>query len=76
MMRIKRLHVLLLLLVLCVCAIPFRALLRRPIVAAIQVMKGKNTVADRVAQFGGLVRPRLTPVFEQVGVAYPPTRSS
>lgn len=56
----------------CVCAIPFRAQLRRPFVAMVQTMQGKKTVADRVAQFGEAVRTRLTPAFEKIGVSYPP----
>lgn len=71
-MKIRRLHILLLLLALCVCAVPFRAQLRRPVVAVIQIMKGKKTVSDRVAQFGDVVRMRLAPQFTSTGVAYPP----
>jgi hypothetical protein len=71
-MKIKRLHVLLGLLAVCVCAIPFRAQLRRPVVAVIQVTKGKNTTGDRVAQYGEVVRARLAPLFVRAGVAYPP----
>ena len=73
-MKNKRRPVLLVLLALCVCAIPFRAQLRRPVVAAIQIMKGRKTVADRVAQFGDSVRMRLAPQFASSGVAYPPRR--
>jgi len=71
-MNIKRLHVLLLLSAFCVCAIPFRAQLRRPVAAAIQIMKTKKTVADRVAEFGDAVRMRLAPLFARIGVEYPP----
>ena len=73
-MKIKRLHILLVVLALCACAIPFRAQLRRPVVAAIQIMKGKKTVSDRVAQFGDAVRMRLAPQFASTGIAYPPRR--
>lgn len=56
-MKIRRLHVLLLLLVLCVCAIPFRGQLRRPVLAVIQIMKGMILVSGRNGwyrtQFGG-----------------------
>ncbi len=57
---------------LAICAIPFRATLRRPVVAAIQILRGKQTVAERVEQFGGVVRERLGPEFRKIGVAYPP----
>ena len=71
-MKMKRIHILLAILVLAICAIPFRAKLRRPVVAVIQVLRGKKTVADRVEQFGAVVRERLAPEFERIGVAYPP----
>lgn len=73
-MNIKKRHILMILLAMCVCAIVFRARLQRPVVTTIQMLKGKKTVADRVAQFGGVVRKRLSPIFDQVGVAYPPQR--
>lgn len=72
-MKIKRIHILLAILVLAICAIPFRAKLRRPVVAVIQVLRGKKTVADRVEQFGPAVRARLAPDFDRIGVAYPPS---
>ena len=71
-MKMKRIHVLLAVLVLAICAIPFRAKLRRPVVAVIQVLRGKKTVADRVNQCGDVVRERLAPDFGRIGVAYPP----
>ena len=71
-MKVKRLHILLALLAIFACAIPFRAQLRRPVVASIQIIKGKKTVADRVAEFGDVVRARLAPEFAGAKVAYPP----
>ena len=71
-MKIKRIHILLAVLTLCVCAIPFRAQVRRPVVALIQVVKGKKTIGDRVTQYGDVVRARLVPFFARAGVAYPP----
>ena len=59
-------------LVLATCAVPFRAKLRRPVVAAIQTLRGKKTVADRVKQFGPAVRERLAPDFQKIDVTYPP----
>ena len=73
-MKFTRLHIFLALLVLTFCAFPFRAELRCPFVAAIQHIQGKQTVADRVAQFGDAVNVRLTPMFDQIGVAYPPKK--
>jgi len=73
-MKITRLHILLAVLVLTFCAYPFRAQLRRPFVAALQHIRGMKTISDRVAQFGDTVKARLTPVFDQIGIAYPPKR--
>ena len=73
-MKPKRIHILVAILVLAICAIPFRAKLRRPVVAAVQVLRGKRTVADRVEQFGAAVRERLAPDFERIGVTYPPVK--
>ncbi len=72
--KMKRIHILLPILLIAVCAIPFRAKLRRPVVAATQVLRGKRTVADRVEQFGATVQERLAPEFERIGVSYPPER--
>jgi hypothetical protein len=71
-MKMKRIHIILAILVLAIWAIPFRAKLRRHVVAVIQVLRGKKTVADRVEQFGSVVRERLAPEFERMGIAYPP----
>ena len=38
----------------------------------VQKLRGKATVADRVAQFGPVVRTRWQPYFAKKGVAYPP----
>ncbi|MEI6217646.1 MAG: L,D-transpeptidase family protein [bacterium] len=73
-MKIKKLHVVLVLLALCVCTLPFLPHLRRPVVAAIQITKGKKTISDRVGQFGTAVQKRLRPVLDQIGVEYPPKR--
>lgn len=48
--------------------------LRHYAIAAIQTVKGKKTVADRVEQYGEAVRTRLAPEFMAAGVAYPPRR--
>jgi len=73
-MKLKRPHVLLVVLALCICAIPFRAHLLMPVVAVIQIMKCKKTVSDRVSQYGDTVRARLAPQFAGAKVAYPPRR--
>jgi hypothetical protein len=73
-MKIKRIHILLILLVLCICAIPFASRLRSAFIATIQIIKGKKTVDERLAQYGDLVRGRLAPDFERIGTAYPPER--
>ncbi|MHB0911930.1 MAG: L,D-transpeptidase family protein [Armatimonadota bacterium] len=37
-------------------------------------IQGEKTVADRLAEYGPAARERLAPVFEAVGVDYPPKR--
>lgn len=71
-MRLKRIHILLGILLLAICAFPFRSIIRRPLVAAVQIMRGKKTVSDRVKEFGPAVRQRLAPDFTNIGVSYPP----
>jgi len=71
-MKIRRHYFLLVLLAFCVCAIPFRMKIVHAAVAATKVAKAKKTVAERVAEFGGVVHARMAPVFTQVGVPYPP----
>lgn len=56
------------------CALPFRVHFRQSITTAIQIIKGKHTIADRVAQFGKIVQERLIPAFDKIGVSYPPRR--
>jgi hypothetical protein len=75
-MKIKRIHILLVLLVVVLCVLTFRAHLCQPVVAATQLIKGKHTIADRVAQYGEIVRRRLTPAFDRINVTYPPRRVS
>ena len=68
----KMIHYLLILLALALCAIPFRAALRRPVAALIQRTRGRKSVRDRVEQFGPTVQTRLSPLFERIGEEYPP----
>jgi len=72
--RFKRLYILLVGLGLVVCMVPFRGMLRGPVVAVIQVIRGKKTVAERVEQFEPAVRDRLMPAFDKIGVVYPPRK--
>jgi len=72
-MKIKRIQILLALLGLALCTIPFGAKLRRPVVTAIQILKGKKTISARVDQYGSAVSERLAQDFERIGVVYPPT---
>jgi len=73
-MKIKRIHILLIVLALCVCAIPFAPRLRSALISTIQIIKGRKTVEERVAQYGDVVRSRLARDFEAVGVTYPPAQ--
>lgn len=73
-MKMRRIQILLAVLILAICAVLFSAKLRRPVIATIQVLRGKKTVVDRVEQFGAVVRERLRPKFDRIGVAYPPEK--
>jgi hypothetical protein len=73
-MRVRRIHILLIFAALAVCLIPFRAKVRSGAVSVIQILKGKKSIAERVAEFGDAVHNRLSPRFQEVGVVYPPER--
>jgi len=75
-MTTKRIYVLFAVLVVCICAIAFRTQFRRPVAAAVQMIKGKKTIADRVGQFGETVQARLEPEFQAAGLPYPPAEIS
>jgi hypothetical protein len=64
----------LLLLALSLGATVFRTPILRAVVATLQTIKGKRTVADRVHEFGPPVRARLAHDFARIGLSYPPTR--
>lgn len=70
----KRVHILLVLLVVALAAIPFRARVRRCFVSGVQTLRGKATVADRVKEHGANVRERLAPFFRAAGLTYPPEK--
>jgi len=63
----KRIHLLLILLMLALLAIPFRGQVRG-------MVTGRKSVEDRVRQYGKEARARLTPHFAEAGVPYPPAR--
>lgn len=73
-MKSNRLYALVCLLAACLCALPFRAQLQRVAAAALQSLKGKRTVEDRVAQYGERVKARLAPAFARANTVYPPVR--
>ena len=70
-MKIKKNHILLILVAIAASAIPLRRKIFRLVTPVIQIVKGKHTVADRVEEFGQTVRDRLMPDFERIGVDYP-----
>lgn len=73
-MKVRRIHILLVLCGLTVVALMGRRFVRRCVVAGIQIVKGKKTVAQRVDEFGELVRQRLAADFQRAGVVYPPEK--
>lgn len=68
----KRLHVLLILLVLAVCVIPFRDKVRSVIRRIVSSEEKRKSIDERVAEFGEIVHRRLAPRFHEIGVPYPP----
>ena len=73
-MKVKRLHLLLVFFGLAMCALPFRRHLIRPVASIISIVKGRNTVAERVVQYGPIVRSRLDRDFKRIGCSYPPAK--
>lgn len=73
-MKVKRLHLLLVFFGLAMCLLPFRRHLIRPVASIISIVKGRSTVAERVAQYGPAVRSRLASDFKRVGCTYPPAK--
>lgn len=71
-MNLKRIHILFGILLLMVCAFPFRAVIQRPLATAVQILRGKKTVSDRVKEYGPAVHQRLATDFAKIGVSYPP----
>lgn len=73
-MRVRRFHVFLVILALAVCLVPFRGRLKIAAVSALQILKGRKSIADRVAEFGDAVHNRLDSRFAEIGVVYPPKK--
>lgn len=73
-MMARRIHILLILFVVCGAAFVMRRFVRRCVTEGILMVQGKKTVAQRVDEFGPAVHQRLMPDFERVGVTYPPKK--
>jgi hypothetical protein len=73
-MKVRRVHVLVGVLGLTLALIPFHAKVGSVPVSVIQILKGRKTVPERIAEFGGAVHKRLAPRFSEIGVAYPPKK--
>ena len=70
----KRIRWLVALFFVAVCLLPFRQQLNRPFISLIQKVKGSSSVAERLDEFGSVVRTRLKSTFDQVSADYPPKR--
>lgn len=70
-MEIKKTYLLLFLLCTCIGAFAFRAQLRQGFEEALRMIDGSKTVRERLTEYGDAVRGRLSPFFEDAGVAYP-----
>lgn len=71
---VKRMHILLSLLALSVCAFLFRDRLIRPIGTLARFPKGRYSVGQRLAQYGAAVRERLAEDFKRADCPYPPAK--
>lgn len=71
-MTVRKSHIVLMGLAFGACAFFLQLRLRRVVVEMIQMTKGKKTVAQRVDEYGDVVRSRLLPHLRKVGIAYPP----
>lgn len=71
----KRIWALLALLCVVVGLIPFKRYVRRNFESVLQIMRGKKTVAARIAEYGPSVRKRLAVDFKRLGVEYPPSKA-
>ena len=56
------------------CLIAFRSKIRSVAASTLQTVKGRKTVAERVAQFGSVVHNRLGGRFKEIGMSYPPRK--
>jgi hypothetical protein len=75
MLRVKFGYFLIgLMLLITVFVISLKEVIPRYSYSLFQYIQGKKTVAERVEQQGEIVRQRLLPDFERVGVSYPPER--
>jgi hypothetical protein len=61
-------------LVLGICAIPFRARIRAPVAGIARILRGEKSVADRLREFGDTVHGRLAARFREIDVHYPPEK--
>jgi hypothetical protein len=69
-MKIRKQVLLLIIAAVGLCALPFQAQLRHAFLS----IRGKKSIADRVAEYGAAARARLQPDFERIGLVYPPQR--
>ena len=73
-MKVRRVHVLVVVLGLALALIPFHAKVGSVGVSAIHLLKGRKNVTERIAEFGDAVHGRLAPRFSELGVGYPPKK--
>lgn len=71
-MKIKRIHILMLLLLMSAVALPFKKNIRQALSPVSSWIKGRATIDDRLKEYGTDTRSRLRPHFEAAGVSYPP----
>jgi len=70
----KRPHIILIILIVGILTFAFRSPLQKYLAAGLQTAKGRNTVQDRLEQYGHAVQERLLPYFEVAKIPYPPQK--
>jgi hypothetical protein len=73
-MKLSRIHLVVFLLALLVCAIFFGMHFAVRVNNASGAMTGEKTVTERITEFGEVVHARLRPRFRELGIAYPPKK--
>lgn len=71
-MKIKRTHILVLLLAALTLSLPFKKNISQALSPLTNWLMGRATIEDRIEQYGDEAQLRLRPYFQKAGTSYPP----